>query len=228
MTREAKATGIVDTADGSHTLQSNRFGECYHSKNGALNEAIHVFINAGLKHYLDERPCARVRILEVGFGTGLNALLTRIHSESENVQVHYSTCEAFPVETKIVSELNYAQHLKVKPAFFMDMHLCEWEMDVGLSAQFTLHKMKVRLEDLDLENGSIDIIYFDAFSPDTQPELWTIDVFKKLHSLCSHNGMLVTYSAKGDVKRALKSAGFTVKRLDGPVGKWHMLRAHRA
>jgi tRNA U34 5-methylaminomethyl-2-thiouridine-forming methyltransferase MnmC len=221
-----KTTTILETADGSHTLQSERYDESYHSKNGALNEAVHVFINAGLNYFCEHHKPAKIRILEVGFGTGLNSVLTRIHADT--VAIHYITCEAFPVKPELISQLNYAQQLTISPEIFTSLHDCDWEVDVAISAQFTLHKMETRLEDLKLADNSIDIIYFDAFSPDTQPELWTVNIFTALHSLLSPYGILVTYSAKGDVKRALKQAGFKVKRLDGPVGKWHMVRAHKA
>lgn len=218
---------LILTADGCHTLKSGFGDECYHSKNGALNEAVHVFIKAGLKYFLDTETPGMVRILEVGFGTGLNALLTRILADSADMPVHYTTCETVPLQAALMANLNYAELLEISTKTFMALHKCNWEEAVSISPNFTLNKKNIGLENLSVPADSIDIIYFDAFSPDTQPELWTVEIFTALHSLLSENGILVTYSAKGDVKRALKQAGFRVKRLDGPVGKWHMVRAHK-
>lgn len=212
---------IKTTKDNSNTLFSEHFNEHYHSTNGAINESIHVFINAGLR-YFDQ---ISISILEVGYGTGLNSLLTFIESESSEIQIQYTSLEKFPVDLSTTKKLNFHNELKYDKSIFEKMHSSEWNSVIQISKKFKLKKLKIDLLDfIPLEN-QYDLIYFDAFSPDTQPELWSQDVFKKLYSSLKVNGILTTYSSKGLVKNNLREAGFIVKRLPGPTGKRHMLRA---
>lgn len=210
---------IVTTADGSHSLYIAEFDEHYHSVHGAIQESKHVFIDAGL------RPLAslpQLNILEIGFGTGLNALLTFLSAPDQ--KIHYTSLEAFPVEASVASSLNYCGLLgSNEQAFFENMHNCEWERDIIISENFSLHKMKAKLQEAEFEM-QFDLVYFDAFAPRVQPELWTEEIFSKLFSVMTANSILVTYCAKGEVKRNLKKAGFIVETLPGPPGKREMVR----
>lgn len=215
---------IIITADGSSTISVPELNENYHSVNGAIAEANHVYINAGFKEVEKED----VNILEIGFGTGLNSLLTLIESDEEGKSVFYQGVEAYPVSASELSALNYIEELKAEEysELYKLMHNSAWEEEVKLTNNFTLLKQKksfIEIDDVD----KFDLIYFDAFGPDVQPELWTVDVFEKMYKSLKPNGILVTYSSKGIVKRALRSVGFTVKRLGGPQGKRHMVSASK-
>ncbi|MBT5953789.1 tRNA (5-methylaminomethyl-2-thiouridine)(34)-methyltransferase MnmD [bacterium] len=212
------------TDDGSHTLSIPNSSECYHSTHGAIQESNHVFIDAGLKFVARKSPDT-LKILEIGFGTGLNALLT-IH-ESIGQPIHYTTIEPFPISEALSAQLNYEKQLNVENGLFSKLHTSQWEKDCAITSSFTLHKTKIKLEETTFSH-SFDLVYFDAFSPDTEPSLWTPEVFKLLNTKLHPESIIVTYCSKGIVKQALKDAGFKVKRLPGPPGKWHMLRARLA
>jgi tRNA U34 5-methylaminomethyl-2-thiouridine-forming methyltransferase MnmC len=211
-----KGIRIVDTADGSHSIYNERLDEHYHSVHGAIRESRHVFIEAGLLHTTK----TDLRILEIGFGTGLNALLTLL--QDPHRRIHYTSLEAFPLEPELALQLNYT----ALSASFAELHLAEWEKEIPITSNFVLRKMKGKLEELIIE-GKFDLIYFDAFSPERQPELWTREIFHRLFSLMNENGCLVTYCAKGQVRRNMEEAGLTVERLAGPPGKREMLRSRR-
>jgi tRNA U34 5-methylaminomethyl-2-thiouridine-forming methyltransferase MnmC len=213
---------IVKTADGSSTISVPELHEHYHSVNGAIAEANHVYINAGYK----EMKKDKISILEIGFGTGLNSLLTLLQSEVDNKTVFYQGVEAFPVSLEELSALNYLEELKADDyeEKYRLMHTSQWDKDVRISKDFVLLKQKKSFTEID-DVDKFDLIYFDAFGPDVQPSLWTEDIFEKMYAALKFNGVLVTYSSKGIVKRAMRSVGFTVKRLDGPKGKRHILRA---
>ena len=217
--------------DGSHTLYSEKAGECYHSIHGALNESLHIFIEAGFNAVLKTfriNHKSSVRILEIGFGTGLNALLTGLESQQENILVDYTGLEPFPVPEAVVKQLNYCSLLSEKSEqIFLAMHECEWETTQKINPFFNFTKKQQGFRDLNLADNNFDLIYFDAFSPEAQPELWEQEVFDKCFSVMAPEGILVTYCAKGRVKRALKSAGFTVENLPGPAGKREITRAHK-
>ena len=207
------------TEDGSHTLFSERFGEHYHSLHGAIQESRHIFINAGLRECNVKCPS----ILEVGFGTGLNALLSCIESVENNLTISYSSLELFPLNQMEVTMLNYPDELGYEQEF-QDMHKSPWDQLVQITESFRLKKMKADLKTVVLLER-FDLIYFDAFSPEVQPNLWTDQVLEKLASYTNSGGILTTYSAKGAVRRALQSVGFHVERIPGPPGKREMLRA---
>jgi tRNA U34 5-methylaminomethyl-2-thiouridine-forming methyltransferase MnmC len=214
---------LIKTEDGSHTLFNARLNEHYHSTHGAIQESRHVFIEAGLKPLSLLKK--EVRILEIGFGTGLNALLTWIEAEKEGLLIQYTAIEPFPLKGDLVTALNYAGELggKKEADLFIHMHSLE-SGTLSLGDNFTLHRDTSTLSDFE-PTESFDLIYFDAFAPDVQPELWTETVFEKMARLLVPGGVLVTYCAKGEVKRNMKKAGFSIERLPGPPGKREMTRA---
>lgn len=212
------------TKDGSSTLYSTRFDEHYHSLHGAIQESEHVFIQMGLRPLLLEKE--HLSILEIGLGTGLNALLTLLRAPEQHI--YYNGIEAYPLEKEAIAQLNYDQQLSgiAIHKLLEKIHSCPWNMDVEIHPAFTLHKSKVQLEDFQSKR-KFDLIYFDAFAPNTQPELWTTDIFSKIFTYSEPGAIFVTYSSKGAVRRALISAGFEVEKIPGPPGKREMLRAKR-
>jgi len=215
----------VATADGSHTLVSDRFGQSYHSVHGALAESRRVFLELGFE-FLAETKTA-ISVLEMGFGTGLNALLTWLEAERRSLPVRYVTLEAYPVSPADVAALNYDAVLRTDR--LRQLHAASWGEDVPLGEFFTLRKEGTTLEDFlrpaAAEPVNYALVYFDAFSPDTQPELWTAEVFTKIAKKMPSGGVLTTYSAKGSVRRALQAAGFRVEKHPGPPGKREVVRA---
>ncbi|NVO02681.1 MAG: tRNA (5-methylaminomethyl-2-thiouridine)(34)-methyltransferase MnmD [Bacteroidetes bacterium] len=216
---------IVLTEDGSNSIFSSGFNEHYHSTHGAIQESKHIFIEAGLKSTIIDKP--EIHILEIGFGTGLNANLTKIELESKNVIVNYTSYEAFPVPEKIFSALNYSEQLKQNNDFFIALHQANWNEWIEILPKFKLLKLHQKIEDAELPNNHFDFVYFDAFSPEIQAELWSEAIFLKIFQSMKNNAVLTTYSAKGIVKRALKSAGFVVENLPGPPGKREITRAKK-
>jgi len=215
---------IKITADGSHTLYVPNLDETYHSVHGAIQEALHVYINAGL-NYLDNKE--KLKVLEVGFGTGLNTFLTLRASTNKTIKVDYTSIEAFPLEWEKVNELNYLKKLNAntnETNLFELLHKIEWESFFKITPLFSLQKLNVRLEEFN-EKEQFDVIYFDAFGPRVQPELWGVDVLKVMYEALVEGGVLVTYCAKGSVKRALKEVGFKIENIPGPPGKREMTRA---
>jgi tRNA U34 5-methylaminomethyl-2-thiouridine-forming methyltransferase MnmC len=216
------------TKDGSHTISIPEMNVTYHSVHGALQESQHVFIEAGLNYYLSKASKKNLSILEMGFGTGLNTLLTRIEAEKNNLSIYYAAIEAFPLSIALVHSLNYCQllnRLDLQEAF-ITQHQSEWDKTIAVTENMLLHKCNQQLQDFE-HKATFDIVYFDAFAPTTQPELWTKEVFEKLFSMLSAGGLLVTYCSKGDVRRALLAAGFKVEKIPGPPGKREMLRASK-
>ncbi len=210
--RELKQTG-----DGSHTLYLPEFDEHYHSTFGAIQEAMHIYINAGLKACGAEK----LAVLEVGFGTGLNCLLTAIHTAKPTF---YHTIELYPLQMHEVAQLNYTETIPNSQSLFQAIHQCDWDSTATITDQFQLHKSKGDIVNIELKQN-YDLIYFDAFAPEVQPELWTETIFQRIYQYCNDNAILMTYCSKGIVKQALRKAGFVVKRLAGPLGKRHILRA---
>ncbi len=211
---------VIQTEDGSSTIYLPDLDETYHSKFGAINEAQHVFIDNGLAKLKE----LEISVLEVGFGTGLNSLLTLLYSENNRLNINYITIEKYPLPQDIVSSLNYSKTVVGAEKYFDKIHEVEWDRSHQLSEYFTLKKVVADILDDNLSlQQNIDLIYFDAFAPSKQAELWNEKLFKKLHDCLNEDGKLVTYSSAGVVKQALRSAGFTVKRLQGPPGKHHML-----
>lgn len=213
---------IITTADGSKTIQIRDWNEQYHSKHGAVQEAYHVFIKHGLSLFNDRT----LSILEIGFGTGLNALITWMEAESYGLKIKYTGVEAFPVEEREWGQLEYCETLG-KTSYesgFKKMHKEPWELDILISESFTLYKQKKDFSAIN-DHEMFNLIYFDAFGARVQPELWTEAIFEKMFKALRPEGILVTYSAKGSVRRAMQAVGFKVERLPGPPGKREMLRA---
>jgi tRNA U34 5-methylaminomethyl-2-thiouridine-forming methyltransferase MnmC len=217
---------IFITSDGSSSIFLPDLDETYHSKHGAIQEAYHVFIRSGLDLFSDG---SKVHILEVGFGTGLNCLITYLESERRNLKILYDGVEAYPLKAEEVIQMNYVKELKADEFshIFIAMHSISWEENHMIGADFHLKKRKQFFKDIEDKN-KFDLIYFDAFGANVQPELWTIDVFKKMFDSLKNNGVLVTYSAKGSVRRAMQEVGFKVERLPGPPGKREMLRGKKS
>lgn len=251
---------IITTSDGSHTLFVPKLNEHYHSVNGAIQESQHIFINAGLKHILNDlesnnsRNKPTINILEIGFGTGLNALLTLLETEYSSINIFYNSIELFPISLEDAEKLNYPIQLiqfqqkviefnesdleksdlieyksidsKRITELFLKLHKTLWEEEIEITTMFTLLKQKI-----DFSNPSqfkpdklFDLIYFDAFAPEKQPEMWAKAVFNKIYSLCNTNAVFTTYCAKGVIRRMLQEEGFKMERLPGPPGKREILR----
>jgi tRNA U34 5-methylaminomethyl-2-thiouridine-forming methyltransferase MnmC len=212
----------VLTEDGSTTLFIPELKEHYHSIHGAIQESRHIFIREGYEKIRTFPAC----ILEAGFGTGLNAFLTFLASEKEGRSIHYSAIEKYPLEDHFVRLMNYPE--KTNPAnksVFQVMHDAPWGREIRISEHFTLNKMKVDLREIQLQEAAYDLVYFDAFGPVVQPELWTEEIFRVIYQSMKAGASLVTYSVKGSVKRSLKAAGFSLEKLPGPPGKREMTRA---
>ncbi|MFP4604087.1 MAG: tRNA (5-methylaminomethyl-2-thiouridine)(34)-methyltransferase MnmD [Bacteroidales bacterium] len=214
---------LIKTSDGSHTLYDPELKEHYHSINGAIQESMHVFINKGF-HSIEKNP---VRILEIGFGTGLNAVLTCAESKKYQRKVYYHAIEKYPLDNELINSLNYKQYLDSEGKdFFREIHKSNWGVRVDISPYFTIIKQKLDFIGFDIQD-TYDIIYFDAFAPDKQPEMWSAGNFHNLFCALTKKGVLVTYSAKGIIKRRLDHVGFHVEKLPGPPGKREMLRAEK-
>lgn len=213
---------IIITDDGSSTIHIPEWNEQYHSTHGAIQEAYHVFIKSGLSLFKDQE----IRVLEIGFGTGLNCFITFLEYSKTNLKIDYVGVEAYPISNKEQQSLNYVSQLnaKEKGYVFNQMHSLSWDEKHVLKEDFALTKRQQlfhKITDID----EYDLIYFDAFGARVQPELWTESIFEQMYIALKLNGVLVTYSAKGSVRRAMESVGFTVERLEGPPGKREMLRA---
>lgn len=213
---------IMITSDGSTTIHLPDWNEQYHSKHGAIQETYHVFI----KHGLDAILKPTISILEIGFGTALNCFITLLEAQKKNIIIDYVGIEAYPVTVKEVSKLNYVTELKVmdQQLLFAKIHQSSWEEKHSILPNFNLLKRQQFFQDINDKNA-FDLVYFDAFSAEHQPHLWTTTIFEKMFTALKINGILVTYSAKGSARRALQEVGFVVERLPGPPGKREMLRA---
>lgn len=220
---------IIKTADGSATIYLPEWNEHYHSKHGAVQEALHVFVRTGLEHFLEKYSPETVSILEIGFGTGLNALLTFFEAEKRRIKISYTGVEAYPVAAEELEALDYAAVIpdEEASAVFKKIHETSWEKRSEISPFFDLQKEKKFFSEI-TATSKYDLIFFDAFGPRVQPELWSEAVFKNMYNTLRSGGVLVTYSAKGDVRRAMQATGFEVERLPGPPGKREMLRATKA
>ncbi len=211
---------LTFSKDGSHTLFVPELKEHYHSVNGAVQESMHVFIEAGLKQITADK----INVLEFGFGTGLNAFLTAIHGEEK--EIHYHSMEKYPVDQKVLKQLNYGDFYEGKfQQLFVQIHQCNWELETQLSDRFYVLKQQCDFKKVQIDPLQFHLIYFDAFAPDIQPALWTKDIFQKAYDALLSGGILTTYCAKGVVRRTMQDVGFKVDRLPGPPGKREMLRA---
>ncbi len=217
---------IIITGDGSTTIHLPEWDEQYHSKFGALQEARHVFIQMGLYKVLEREELSEISILEIGFGTGLNALVTWQEANKKKLLINYTGVEAYPISSEEVAHLNFAGMLEVPEAVsvFKKMHSAAWETPQAISDLFNLTKQQKFFQEI-TELNTYDLIYFDAFGAGVQPDLWTEEIFAKMYKALRNGGVLVTYAAKGSVRRAMQQVGFLVERLPGPPGKREMLRA---
>ena len=219
---------LIITKDGSHTVSIPEMNVTYHSHHGAIQESMHVFINAGLKYVLDTAKMQAIHIFEMGFGTGLNSLLTLIEAEKLRQPVHYTAIELYPLEGNEIVFLNYCEQLNrtdLGPVFNL-LHNCDWEKNVSLTPFFTIHKARNSLLNFTTPKFQ-NLVYFDSFAPASQPEHWTAEVFEKLFAILSPGGILVTYCSKSIVRKAMQEAGFLVTKIAGPPGKREMVRAIR-
>jgi tRNA U34 5-methylaminomethyl-2-thiouridine-forming methyltransferase MnmC len=243
------------TKDQSHTLYVPELDETYHSRNGAVEEALYVYIGRGLHDWLLSHGKGRqsevlnqdltvnktanhtqpttdnsrgdISILEIGFGTGLNAWLTALESALLKIQCNYYSLETVPLPLEWVGQLNYAQNVSDSDKeLYMNLHTAEWDKTNTVTPHFSLSKLNTALEDF-TPTETFDVIYFDAFAPEKQPELWTKELFQKLYDCLNENGVIVTYSSKGEIKRMWREIGFEVERLPGPPMKRHMLRGRK-
>lgn len=213
---------ILKTSDGSNTIYLPEINEHYHSVNGAVSESVYVYIEKGFLHHPDKNQ----KVFEVGFGTGLNCLLTALKAELFEKPTKYISIEKYPLEKTIIDQLNYGNHISDHArGIFEKIHDCIWNQEIQISEYFVLHKINGDLLNFNfnaIENCTV--VYFDAFGPDKQPEMWSPLIFNNISSITSIGGIFVTYSAKGEVRRQLKACGFDMERLPGPPGKKEMLR----
>lgn len=217
---------IIITEDRSLSLLNIDLNESYHSCHGALTESELVFIEYGLKKQLSKHK--QIHILEFGFGTGLNALLS-LRYAGQTI-IHYHALELYPVNWELIQQLNYTKlpGLQLYDEAFKEMHCCEWGSNIEVYPDFVLNKLQTDFRDFSATPDSFDLIFFDAFSPDKQPELWSKRILSEAYLSLKPSGILVTYSSKGSVKNTLRSAGFSVQRLPGPPGKRHVIRATKS
>jgi len=211
------ALHLQQTKDGSHTVV-HPSGDTYHSIHGAVQESQHVFIKNGLQYFLQEQPKKQVKILEIGFGTGLNALLTL--QQYADLEIQYTTLEPYPLTSSIFNQLNYPGQVAL-----LALHTCPWNSPQKISMNFSVLKLQTTLEQAALPENCFDVVYFDAFAPNSRPELWTPEAFQKIYAAMTQPAWLTTYCAKGQVKRDLKSVGFIIESIAGPPGKREMVRA---
>ena len=212
---------LILTEDGSHSLRHNELNETYHSIHGAIQESVHIFIESGLKKQTKDH----LHVLEIGLGTGLNAFLTLIETSSTFQKTHYTAIELYPLSVASACLLNYPDILAPdKKDTFYQLHTAPWQNHIQLTSRFELYKIKEDYSSMTL-SGNFDLVYFDAFSPEIQPELWVESLFSAIKDHMNEGGVLTTYCAKGAVRRILQSLGFTVERIPGPRGKREMIRA---
>jgi tRNA U34 5-methylaminomethyl-2-thiouridine-forming methyltransferase MnmC len=215
---------VIETQDGSHSLLNESLNETYHSTHGAIQESRHVFIKNGLHFLVARNHNLGISILEIGFGTGLNALLSLHESSDQKIKIHYTTVEAFPVAAQFVGQLNYADQLNFNPAHFFDLHHANWNDVVNIIPTFDIEKREGTVQEMNFEDDMYDLVFFDAFAPNKQPEMWEKPLLEKIFRAMKKDAVFVTYCAKGQVKRDLKSVGLKVETLPGPPGKREMVR----
>lgn len=216
---------ILITSDGSTTIYLPEWEEHYHSKHGAIQEAYHVFIKNGLDLFSND---SQISILEIGFGTGLNCFITLLESEKRDLCISYEGVEAYPISEEEIFQLNYVKELDAENnrSLFDKLHQISWAEKHAIKSNFSLLKRNIFFEEINDQN-KFNLIYFDAFGARVQPELWTEVIFKKMYASLKENGVIVTYAAKGSVRRAMQTVGFLVEKLPGPPGKREMLRGRK-
>lgn len=222
-----KNTQVINTADGSSSLLNVDLNETYHSTHGAIQESNHVFIKNGLQYFAEKNRPASISIIEVGFGTGLNALLALKKSTEKKINIGYTSIEAFPISKELVAQLNYPERtdLEQSEKIFSQIHTAAWNTQSQITANFILEKRLGSILEMNVSESKFDLVFFDAFAPAKQPEMWDISVLRKMISALKPGGMFVTYCAQGQLKRNLKSLGLTVESLPGSPGKREMVRA---
>jgi tRNA U34 5-methylaminomethyl-2-thiouridine-forming methyltransferase MnmC len=219
---------LVITGDGSHTLYNTQLDETYHSRNGALTESRHIFLDQGLAYYLRKNPrCTKVRIFEMGLGTGLNALLALQWAIENQVRVEYHAVDTTPLDMDMIQQLNYPEVMKwPQGRTFLDrLHALEWELRHDLHPHFSIKKTDTSIEKYQAETEAYQVIFYDAFAPSKQINVWDPFLLEKMYADLSAGGIMTTYCARGQFKRDLRSIGFSVETLPGPPGKHEMVRA---
>jgi tRNA U34 5-methylaminomethyl-2-thiouridine-forming methyltransferase MnmC len=211
---------IIETKDGSTSIHLIDWNETYHSKFGAIQEAYHVFIKMGFELFEGKS----ISILEIGFGTGLNAFITFLEASKKNQSIDYVGVEAYPVAVEEALQMNYVAELDANAEVFEFMHQSNWEQKIKLSENFSLTKRQEFFHDI-TDKNAFDLIYFDAFGFRVQPELWSLEIFIKMYKALKNNGVLVTYACRSSIKHAMLECGFTIEKLPGAPGKREMLRA---
>lgn len=218
---------VIETRDGSSSLLIPEMNETYHSTHGAITESEYVFLKMGLDCYREKHPEQKeIHILEVGFGTGLNAWLTAWAVDNQDVKIKFTSIEKYPLAKSLVDQLNYRNKKNSEKAteLFDQVHACSWEQSVQISDSFELNKLETDIFKFITDSPSFDLIYFDAFAPSKQPEIWSQEVLRKMYDVLNPNGIFVTYCAQGQFKRDLKAVGFSTEELEGPPGKKEMTR----
>ncbi|MCC9044501.1 tRNA (5-methylaminomethyl-2-thiouridine)(34)-methyltransferase MnmD [Myroides sp. M-43] len=216
---------VITTSDGSTSIEMEEWGETYHSIHGAIQEARHVYIERGF----DKIAASEIKVLEMGFGTGLNAFLTLVEARNKNKVVEYHSIEAFPVTEEESKALNF-EALYDTPEdeqLFNQMHQCNWNTTYQITPIFKLHKIHSTFEEAVVNQEFFDVIYFDVFGYQFQPDLWSVEIFQKVYNALKSGGVLATYACRGPIKRAMKQVGFTTEKVPGPPGKREMLVAYK-
>ena len=221
---------LIQTRDGSHSLLVPEMNETYHSTHGAITESQYVFIKQGLEYYLSQNPDNEVlNVFEVGFGTGLNALLTAEFATSKNITVKYTSLEKNPLAGEVIEAINYPSLMGGDAQqIFNSLHDADWGSGIEINAHFELEKIQTALQDYSVEGEKFNVVFFDAFAPSKQPEMWAKEMLQKTFDLLLPSGVLVTYCAQGQFKRDLTSCGFEIEKLPGPPGKAEMTRAEKS
>jgi tRNA U34 5-methylaminomethyl-2-thiouridine-forming methyltransferase MnmC len=216
---------LITTSDGSSTIQIEEWGETYHSIHGAVQEAEHVYIKNGLERLTNNN----VKILEMGFGTGLNAFLTALKAKKEQKKIEYHTVEGFPLSTEETERLNYIDLVKTKEGqqIFDALHTSRWNTKTRITQEFTLNKIHGLFEEVNLANDYFDLIYFDVFGYPYQPELWSVEIFKEMYAALKQGGILTTYACRSPIKKAMQNAGLLIEVCSGPPGKREMIIARK-
>jgi tRNA U34 5-methylaminomethyl-2-thiouridine-forming methyltransferase MnmC len=226
--KDSHPISLLMTDDHSHTLFSERFNATYHSTRGAMSESKHVFIQNGLQYIHEQYQSREISVLEIGFGTGLNAFMTYLYAKEHKLKINHQSIEAFPVPISKATQLNYTSDFSEnEKVVFYQMHQQEWNRGEEITEDFLLTKHLCLLEEFNSPH-KFHVIYFDAFSPSEQPELWTEQIFQKMFDLLEDKGVLATYCAQGQMKRNMKQVGFNVQSLPGALGKREMTRGLKA
>ena len=219
---------IVLTQDGSSSIFSEEVNQCYHSHFGAIQESLHIFIGAGLCS-VQLSDLGTISILEIGFGTGLNALLTYFKAKELNKKVYYESIEHYPITQQEAEQLNYPAILPYPHVkeLFTTLHTTPWNKKQAISENFIIQKRQISAIEANYTPNRFNLVYFDAFSPEAQPALWTKEVFEPIYNSMKKDGILLTYCTKGSVKQVLNGLGFQLEKLPGPIGKREILRARK-